>query len=436
MWTGSKLSSPVTRLLVGALVVGAAGLGVSRAGFAPGVLILAAAAVLVAGVRRWWAPLLACLAFTLVFVIQLGNEFGTGLSGDRGLRAALGNWALLLGFAVALFIGAAGFARAVRGVRVPRLRRSRGGHLGFALALLPLSAICAEDLAAYDDTTGRPAELLAGVVIFGFLYGGPALLMREFVRRTGRGWLAILLLATAAGLVQAGLIDQSMFNESYRDIESWDDLWHPTKIDALGLSAYATQSFIVGHLVYSFSAPIALVEAARPAAARQPWAGWKTLTVVALLYLAVAGLVLSDTLGNEPTRPSAAQISGTLAVVAGLVAAALRTRVGTPSVIAKRRAPRPPGVFAVSFGAATVLALAPSTWAGVVLSGAVLALGGGLLVRASRSVGRELHHVIAVAAAPSSVVPCSPSRITHSSVTSRQRASTRTTSSCSCSAGR
>ena len=260
-----------------------------------------------------------------------------------------------------------------------------------------LSAICAEDLAAYDDTTGRPAELLAGVAIFGFLYGGPALLIREFVRRTGRGWPAILLLATAAGLVQAGLVDQSMFNDSYRDIESWDELYEPTRVDALGLSVYATQAFVVGHLVYSFSAPIALTEAIRPSAARSAWVGWKGLTIVALLYLAVAGLVLGDTLANEPTRPSLAQVVGTFVVVAALVALALKTRTAVPEP-SQRSAPRPYVVLGASLVLATLLAIAPSTWPGVALSAAVLLLGGFLLVRASRGAGWGMPHIVSVAA--------------------------------------
>ncbi len=274
----------------------------------------------------------------------------------------------------------------------------RVGHLGLALTLMLLCAICAEDLAAYDDTTGQPAELLAGAIVFGCLYGGPALLIREFVRRTGRGWPAILLLATAAGVVQAGLIDQSMFNDSYRDIESWEELFGQTRVDALGLSAFATQAFVVGHLVYSFGAPIALTEAMRPAAARSAWVGWKGLSIIGLLYAAVAALVLGDTLVNEPTHPSAAQVVGTLAVVAGLVVLALRSPSSTGLEPTHRSAPRPHVVLGASLVLATLLAIAPSTWPGVALSAAVLLLSGFLLVRASHGTGWGVPHVVALAA--------------------------------------
>ena len=405
--------------LVAALLVAAAGLSISRVAepdgspLAPGVVLLAAAAVAAAILHRPWSALAAVSAVALVLAMRLGDGLHTGFAGGRGAAVAVGSWLLIAGSAVALGASAPSITKARRrhvadGVSAPggpsatevrgRVPRGRRGHPGLALGLMLLSAICAEDLAAYDDTTGRPAELLVGAVVFGCLYGGPALLIREFVRRTGRGWPAILLLATAAGLVQAGLIDQSMFNDNYRDIEIWDELYEPTRVGALGLSVYATQSFVVGHLVYSFSAPIALVEAIRPTAARDAWVGWKAMSVVAVLYLAVAGLILGDTLANEPTHPSVPQVVGTLVFVSALVAAALRTRSTTAPGTTHRSAPRPRLVFAASFVLATPLAVAPSTWLGVAASAAVLLLGGFLLVRASQGVGWGLPHVVAVAA--------------------------------------
>src|SRR5690348_15573402 len=44
------------------------------------------------------------------------------------------------------------------------------------------------------------------------LYGGGALLIREVARRTGRGWPMMVLLALAYGLLEAGMLDQSLFN--------------------------------------------------------------------------------------------------------------------------------------------------------------------------------------------------------------------------------
>lgn len=59
--------------------------------------------------------------------------------------------------------------------------------------------------------------LLGYLGIFIPLYGTVAVLIREITRRTGRGWPTILLLGAAFGLIQAGLIDQSLFNPGYLD---------------------------------------------------------------------------------------------------------------------------------------------------------------------------------------------------------------------------
>src|SRR5438105_3123342 len=44
------------------------------------------------------------------------------------------------------------------------------------------------------------------------LYGSGALLIRELARRTGHGWPTMIALGLAYGLIEAGLIDQSLFN--------------------------------------------------------------------------------------------------------------------------------------------------------------------------------------------------------------------------------
>jgi hypothetical protein len=404
------------RALVVALLVAAVGTWVARAAEGrsppgPGVVILVVAAIVVIGNRTRWAPVAAVVAVLLV----LASHVREGLSalvlaaGSRPL-VTFGGWLLALGSVVAL--GTSVRLIATRRAPPKPVRRDRSisskvrseaprdrlARLRLVLGLMLLSAICAEDLAAYDDTTGRPTELLFGLVLFGCLYGGPALLVREVVRRTGRGWPAIFLLSAAAGLVQAGLIDQSLFNDSYREIESWGTLYGQTRIDVLGLSAYATQSFIVGHVIYSFCAPIALVEAMSPTRARTAWLGRRALAVVGALYLAVAALVLNDTLTNEPTQASIPQVIATVAIVAALVIAARMTRPIKDVPAQPHRAPRPWVVLAASFVFATLLAIAPETWVGVTISVLLLLVGAFALLRMSRGPGWTLRHAATAAA--------------------------------------
>lgn len=134
-----------------------------------------------------------------------------------------------------------------------------------------MSPIGAELLAAYGDSTGRPGEVLFGLVFFAGLYGCPALLVREVARRRGGGWTSNLLLSAGAGLVQAGLVDQSFFAEQAEGVRGWAESVQRTYVDPLGLSAFNALSWLVGHVVFSFAAPIAVTEGLYPDRANRPW---------------------------------------------------------------------------------------------------------------------------------------------------------------------
>src|SRR3954471_15422051 len=119
------------------------------------------------------------------------------------------------------------------------------------LALLVLAPVCTEYLSAYDETTGDPGALLSGLLFLAPLYGCPAVLIREWARRARLGWPGVLLAALAFGIVEAGVVDQSLFISHYRDIRVWPDLREPTLIAPLGISGYLTLLFLYGHVIWS-----------------------------------------------------------------------------------------------------------------------------------------------------------------------------------------
>lgn len=217
-----------------------------------------------------------------------------------------------------------------------------------ALGLLLLAPVCAEYLWGYDDSTGHPAALLGSLLVFSPLYGAPALLIREAARRHGLGWPGILLLAAAFGVVQAGIVDQSMWSTDYRDIPYWDDLSEPTYLAPIGLSAYLALTFVGGHVILSIGSPIALVETLSPRRRRDPWLGPVAVWVVALLYAGVSALVLADAHETgEATATWGHLLASTLAAAALVVAA---FRVGSrPAPIVPGAVPSPLLVFALAF---------------------------------------------------------------------------------------
>jgi len=245
-----------------------------------------------------------------------------------------------------------------------------------ALILLILAPIGAEYVAAYDTSTGRPLELLAGLLFLVPLYGAPAVLIRELARRRGLGWPGIAALALAAGVLQAGVIDQSLFSRTYRDIDYWSAMVDPTWIGWLGLGAFPALNFLAGHAIWSFCAPIALAEAVRPRYAYTPWLRRTGLIVLTLLYLAASGLILAEHLRTEQEHASPAQWAGALAVAALLIGFAL-TRAGRAT---GRRPPRARWLFLL--GLSTVAAdLVPPTWTGVGIALAVPVAGVVVLAR-------------------------------------------------------
>lgn len=197
---------------------------------------------------------------------------------------------------------------------------------GPALSVLLLAPVTAEYLAGYDSSTGNLGELLFGLLFFAPLYGAPALLIREAARRSGRGWPTMLLLALAFGIIQAGLVDHSLFNQSYRDIDYWQDFMMPTYIPALGFGAYPALEFIGGHMIWSISVPIMIGEALAPGRRNTPWLGTVGTALLLLLYILISVSIFQGHVQREQFLPSAAQLSGAAALALALAVAAFAVR--------------------------------------------------------------------------------------------------------------
>lgn len=423
-----KRSASHARLVaVGGFAAGAVGIALQaiagltvRGLVPPGVVLLLAASVGVALVRGRALSVAIAVAGVAAAVVRFTAQ-PAALVGRYGVLAATGQWLLMLGIVAVLFAGASA-RRRLNGVPAPRrTRRVRDdggkavrapevvdinggnapGRRSQALqmaALLLLAPIAAEYLAAYDSSTGDAAALLGGLLIFVPLYGAPALIIREVSRRAGLGWTGMILIATAFGLVQAGIVDQSLFSDDYRGIESWADTFRSSYIEPLGISLHNLLNFVGGHVIYSICAPIAIAEALRPRTAREPWLGNVGLAIVAVLYGLASLLVLTDHLQNETSHASALQIAVSCVIVAALVGAAFR--VGRrPRRTVTRAAPTIGRTSAVSLVLLVAYSLGPEDWIGALIAGCTLAIAAVLLARASRAQSWSMGHIVAIAAA-------------------------------------
>jgi hypothetical protein len=253
-------------------------------------------------------------------------------------------------------------------------------------ALWVLATWCAECVWGGFTVADYPVVLL----VLGPLYGGAAVLIREVVRRRGGGWPSTALLAAAFGLVQAGLVDVTLFDrealagtqfagQNAAAVRTW--------VPVPGLSAEQLFDFVGNHVWLSICAPIAVVEAcSSPQRRGEPWLGRRGVAVVAVLYVAASLLIRSGT-GYDP---SPVQVGFVVAVVAVLVVAALWWRRG---VVRRREGgPGPLVLGAGVLGVQLVSWFFGTDWWGVGLRVATLA--GVVALVARWAVSRR--HVLAV----------------------------------------
>ncbi|MFI6299716.1 hypothetical protein ACIBEJ_49535 [Nonomuraea sp. NPDC050790] len=266
------------------------------------------------------------------------------------------------------------------------------------IALLVLSPIGAELLSAYLGLFVDPVGLLIQLAIAIPLYGTAAILIRELTCRAGRGWPTMLLLSAAFGLIQAGLIDQGLFNPHYIDDPSWMADRQPTLIPELDLSISYLVTFVGGHMLWSFGAPIAIVQAGAPRSAHRPWLGRFGLTVTFVAYLLSAALIFAEHTADKQFVLSPLQLGCTVAAVIVLVVTAF---------LIPRRSDRRPGrvpppwlVGGAALLVAGVLTLAPPVWPGVIANIAALSLLGALLLVWSGREGWTGSHTLAAGSAP------------------------------------
>lgn len=262
--------------------------------------------------------------------------------------------------------------------------------------LAALCALGAELLAAYGANTGNVLAVLFALVFFMGLYGAPALLAREVVRRAGWGWPSLLLLFLALGIAQACLIDQSLFAEDYQGYAGWAESRQSTFIPALSISAFNAYSFILGHVIYSFGAPVAIAEAWRPQRAAKPWLGLFGLNIATAAWLGTALLIVLD---PESRNASTPQLITSIVLVLACIAAAWRVgRRNEPRHRAQpgNAAPSVRRVFGVTFTLVVVGTFAEENWAGFALGTATTALVAAFAWWGAGRPGWGLRHAAAV----------------------------------------
>ncbi|MFF4991214.1 hypothetical protein ACFY19_28805 [Streptosporangium saharense] len=236
-----------------------------------------------------------------------------------------------------------------------------------------------------------PMADIGGLLVLAPMYGGGALLVRETARRTGRGWPTMVLLAAAYGVLEAGLIDQSLFNPSFEG----HDFHSVTPIPWLGVSAHYALSFVGGHVIWSIGVPIALVEALTRRRSTVPWLGPPGLAVTGVLFVLGSFVIFRSMVEENGFVASTPQRIGAAVVVlllAGTAFALGRPRPATPGAV-----PRPWLVGLAAFLASGLFFVRMEDWPGVALAVVLLAVSAVTIIRWSRRTGWGAAHRLGLA---------------------------------------
>jgi len=261
-------------------------------------------------------------------------------------------------------------------------------------------------------------ELLMGIVRVSNLwlllpemavYGTAALIIREVIRRMGRGWASMLLLGLVFGIAEECVILQTSLTPQFFPPGSFG--W------ASGVQWIYLVALVWYEGVYAVVLPIYLVEMLFPALRTVPWLSRRGL-IIACVFLVLSSFGVYELwhrIGLQRYGDSAYQVPALYVGIALLISAMLvglallPRKLPTPAEGARRRTPTPwlVGILAFGFGLVWFLFIAlpyvpPSGLQGMsplvpIAAGLVwIAAGLFILMRAAAGVGWNDRHRLAL----------------------------------------
>jgi hypothetical protein len=253
----------------------------------------------------------------------------------------------------------------------PRNRRA-------ALLLGVLAPLCAE-----VSLGTVPLRMAWAWLIFAPIYSAGALFLREILRRTGGGYGNLLLLGVAYGLVEEGLVLQSLTSPHLYGAAGWAPR-------LFGVNTAYTEVNLVYHALFSVTIPVIVVEYLFARHGTAPYlrrGGVIAAGVIALLGAALLRVSVPPSADPGYTMPLPAVVIVALLATA-VILLALRVRLHP----ARRWAPPsiPVGTVAAAvaafgflamiwpFGGATQPLFTHGRWALLPMAGAALIVAGAL----------------------------------------------------------
>jgi hypothetical protein len=208
-----------------------------------------------------------------------------------------------------------------------------------------------------------PITYLFALFLLAPMYGTGAILIREVVRRAGRGWPSMILLALAYGVFEEGITTQSLFDPNYADAH----LLKHGFVPALGIAIPWTIYVLSLHAIWSISTPIAVVEA-MSTRGTTPWLNRRGMIIMSIVFVIGSGATLAASYSSDHYIASPTQLTVVVLVVAALILTALRLPLAKTDPVTSTLV--------------TSTATAPNAWLVLVaalIAGAVLQIGSDVL---------------------------------------------------------
>ncbi|HZK94744.1 MAG TPA: hypothetical protein VFC67_11095 [Prolixibacteraceae bacterium] len=141
------------------------------------------------------------------------------------------------------------------------------------LSLFILSPLIAELL--FGST---PASRSFQLIFETFFYGSGVLLIREIARRRGLGWISIILLGIAFGIIEECILLQTAFNPNF--------LGNDLTFGRAGGVNWVWAEYIIGyHAIWSITIPILITELIFHSKSTRPWLSKTGIGITAVIYL-------------------------------------------------------------------------------------------------------------------------------------------------------
>ena len=121
------------------------------------------------------------------------------------------------------------------------------------------------------------------IILLVFLYGFGALIVRELMIRWGKGsegWITLLLLGAAYGIIEEGLYLMSFFNPNWQDVGILGIYGRFFEVNWVWVV-----QLTIFHMIYSVTIPIVLTHIAFPGVKEDSWLSKKGFIIVIIIFI-------------------------------------------------------------------------------------------------------------------------------------------------------